>query len=192
MDCSRPGSSVHGILQARRLEWVAMPYSNQLGMRSCKMLGKGNPQRWVSRPLAAQPWLGPLRGPKLLLEGSRADSSPWTLATAHSPPLLLCKPWTRFLKDPAFSNERGTQKSRKQAFKQNLAHEVSQRQRSQSPRGGSGPKVHQWTLRAMGCHSAMKGNEAWKPAPVWANLDNLRLGERGQAQTHRYCKISLM
>ena len=27
MDCSPPGSSVHGILQARLLEWVAMPSS---------------------------------------------------------------------------------------------------------------------------------------------------------------------
>ena len=27
MDCSRPGSSIHGILQARILEWVAMPSS---------------------------------------------------------------------------------------------------------------------------------------------------------------------
>ena len=27
MDCSLPGSSVHGILQARLLEWVAMPAS---------------------------------------------------------------------------------------------------------------------------------------------------------------------
>ena len=26
-DCSPPGSSVHGILQARTLEWVAMPSS---------------------------------------------------------------------------------------------------------------------------------------------------------------------
>jgi len=25
VDCSPPGSSVHGILQARTLEWVAMP-----------------------------------------------------------------------------------------------------------------------------------------------------------------------
>jgi len=25
--CSPPGSSVHGILQARKLEWVAMPFS---------------------------------------------------------------------------------------------------------------------------------------------------------------------
>ena len=27
MDCSRPGSSIHGILQAKILEWVAISYS---------------------------------------------------------------------------------------------------------------------------------------------------------------------
>ena len=27
MDCSLPGSSVHGIFQARILEWVAIPFS---------------------------------------------------------------------------------------------------------------------------------------------------------------------
>ena len=27
MDYSRPGSSVHGILQSRTLEWVAIPFS---------------------------------------------------------------------------------------------------------------------------------------------------------------------
>ena len=27
IDCSLPGSSVHGILQARTLEWVAMTFS---------------------------------------------------------------------------------------------------------------------------------------------------------------------
>ena len=30
MDCSPPGSSVHGTLQARILEWVAMPFSRGL------------------------------------------------------------------------------------------------------------------------------------------------------------------
>ena len=28
MDCSLPGSSVHGILEARVQEWVAMPFSS--------------------------------------------------------------------------------------------------------------------------------------------------------------------
>ena len=31
MDCSPPGSSVHGIVQARMLEWVAMPTSSDEG-----------------------------------------------------------------------------------------------------------------------------------------------------------------
>ena len=30
LDCSLPGSSVHGILQARILEWVAIPFSKHL------------------------------------------------------------------------------------------------------------------------------------------------------------------
>ena len=30
IDCSPPGSSVHGILQARILEWVAIPFSTDL------------------------------------------------------------------------------------------------------------------------------------------------------------------
>ena len=30
MDCSPPGSSIHGILQARILEWVAIPFSSDL------------------------------------------------------------------------------------------------------------------------------------------------------------------
>ena len=29
MDCSPPGSSVHGILQPGKMEWVAMPYSKR-------------------------------------------------------------------------------------------------------------------------------------------------------------------
>ena len=29
MDCSPPGSSVHGSLQTRILEWVAMPFSRE-------------------------------------------------------------------------------------------------------------------------------------------------------------------
>ena len=44
VDCSPPGSSVHGILQARILEWVAMPSSRgssqprdgTLGLLHCK------------------------------------------------------------------------------------------------------------------------------------------------------------
>ena len=40
VDCSLPGSSVHGVLQARLLEWVALSYSR----------GSSQPkdQSWVS------------------------------------------------------------------------------------------------------------------------------------------------
>ena len=41
MDCSPPGSSVHGILQARILEWVAMSSSQRIfqsqGSKLCLM-----------------------------------------------------------------------------------------------------------------------------------------------------------
>ena len=30
MDCSLPGSSIHGIFQARVLEWVSISFSNEL------------------------------------------------------------------------------------------------------------------------------------------------------------------
>ena len=36
-DCNLPGSSIHGILQARILEWVAMPYSR----------GSSRPRDWT-------------------------------------------------------------------------------------------------------------------------------------------------
>ena len=37
MNCSPPGSSVHGILQARILEWIAMPFSR----------GSSQPRDWT-------------------------------------------------------------------------------------------------------------------------------------------------
>ena len=57
MDCSLPGSSVHGILQARILEWVAIPFSrgsfptqgSNPGLLHCRQIlyqlsYKGSPQ----------------------------------------------------------------------------------------------------------------------------------------------------
>ena len=35
MDCSPPGSSVHGIFQARVLEWVAIAFSTMIYIREC-------------------------------------------------------------------------------------------------------------------------------------------------------------
>ena len=39
VDCSLPGSSVHGILQARILEWVVMPFSSVLIYVSIQITG---------------------------------------------------------------------------------------------------------------------------------------------------------
>ena len=38
MDCSLPGSSIHGISQARVLEWVAIAFSKSLGYYSSVLL----------------------------------------------------------------------------------------------------------------------------------------------------------
>ena len=43
MDCSLPGSSVHGILQARILEWVAMPSSKGSSQPSVKPWSLASP-----------------------------------------------------------------------------------------------------------------------------------------------------
>ena len=61
VDYSRPGSSVHGILQARILEWVAMPSSrgssrpkNQSCLSYISYIGRGSCATWESpkRPRA--------------------------------------------------------------------------------------------------------------------------------------------
>ena len=38
VDCSQPGSSVHGILQARTLEWVAISYTPILNIRQTSII----------------------------------------------------------------------------------------------------------------------------------------------------------
>ena len=45
MDCSLPGSSVHGIFQARALEWVAIAFSAEL--TSLNNLNGLSLQKWV-------------------------------------------------------------------------------------------------------------------------------------------------
>ena len=48
MDCSLPGSSVHGIFQARVLEWDAIAFSLGLLYRTAKKNGLGQiPAIWI-------------------------------------------------------------------------------------------------------------------------------------------------
>ena len=43
MDCSPPGSSVHRILQARILEWIAMPSSRESSQLGDQTLSLSSP-----------------------------------------------------------------------------------------------------------------------------------------------------
>ena len=55
MDCSLPGSSAHGIFQARVLEWVAIAFSDPfLEGRKCTHFAKCLIllKQWIERPLA--------------------------------------------------------------------------------------------------------------------------------------------
>ena len=55
MDCSPPGSSVHGILQARILKWVAIPCSRDLSDPGIKSVLPMSPALQVdSFPLSHQ------------------------------------------------------------------------------------------------------------------------------------------
>ena len=47
MDCSLPGSSVRGILQARMLEWVAMPSSRDLPNPGIESLMSPTLNPWI-------------------------------------------------------------------------------------------------------------------------------------------------
>ena len=57
MDCSLPGSSVHGVLQARELEWVAIAFSVSL-LRDLKM--KGSRHAPLPIHVALSPRVSPL------------------------------------------------------------------------------------------------------------------------------------
>ena len=85
MDCNSPDFSVHGILQARILEWVATPYS-----RGCSLRGSNLRLlhcREISLPLSH------LGSPKLMVvvvivaKLCPSLAAPWSVATR-----LLC-PW---------------------------------------------------------------------------------------------------
>ena len=62
MDCSPPGSSVHGILQARILEWVAMPFSRGSswpGDRTCVSRSSCSAGRFFSTEPLGKLWEAP-------------------------------------------------------------------------------------------------------------------------------------
>ena len=68
MDCSPPGSSVHGILQARIVEWVAIPFSRGSSQGSHLGIEPGSPTLQVDSLLSEPP--GKLRAPEVKLARS--------------------------------------------------------------------------------------------------------------------------
>jgi len=71
MDCSPPGSSVHGMLQVRVLEWAAVPYLE--GIFPTQGLNPGRPCcRWILYELSYQ---GSPLGPSLAFVYSSQSTS---------------------------------------------------------------------------------------------------------------------
>ena len=56
MDCSPPGSSVHGILQARILEWVAMPSSGYRPDPGMEPMFFASPRFFATSTTWEAPW----------------------------------------------------------------------------------------------------------------------------------------
>ena len=78
-DCSLSGSSAHGVLQARVLEWVAIAFSDQKATGYTNFLGKVVWDKIVTR-YAKMPW-------KIVfyrkLSCSRGLSTGWNLNAYH-------------------------------------------------------------------------------------------------------------
>ena len=83
-DCSSRGSSVHGILQARILEWVTMPFSLLMLLAS-----KTNPPPNISSSLSSPPSSFHFLSPKSC-QHETVDFWP------------VDRVWKRFLSDPLF------------------------------------------------------------------------------------------
>ena len=73
MDCSPPGSSVHGILQARMLEWVACPPPGDLphsGKEPTSLTSPALPGRFFTTSATGKPLIRPLLGLKQCSDSS--------------------------------------------------------------------------------------------------------------------------
>ena len=88
MDCSSPGSSLPGILQARILEWVAMPCYREFSRPRNRTLISSSLMHWQASSLPLAPtWEAlsylrrtiPLQMPYLSLIATAASPMSWTV-----------------------------------------------------------------------------------------------------------------
>ena len=91
MDCSLPGSSVHGIVQARVLEWVAIafctsaktPYQNQQGLQPRR---RAPPTAQMEGPTGQKSLILQVNAPCVpFLSPQIADSSAWWTGAVPAP-----------------------------------------------------------------------------------------------------------
>ena len=77
MDCSLPGYSIHGILQARTLEWVAISFSNA-------WKGKVKVKSFSRVRLLATPWTAAYQAPPSM---GFSGQQYWSGMPLPSPPM---------------------------------------------------------------------------------------------------------
>ena len=82
MDCSPPGFSIHGILQARTLEWVAISFSNAWKWKVEKV--KSLSRVW----LLATPWTAAYQAPPSM---GFSRQQYWSRVPLPSPIFFSCK-----------------------------------------------------------------------------------------------------
>ena len=76
MDCSLPGFSIHGILQARILWWVAISFSN-LGLKQVRWKFGGRCRKSLSRARAPSQGLRPVK------DSNRKRNPCWMYSWVH-------------------------------------------------------------------------------------------------------------
>ena len=97
MDCSLPGSSVHGIFRAIVLEWIAISFSSHIGY--AKFFGTNCSEAWNQGIISFSRKTGTSILSRLMVLNLFGVRGLYTLTSSFSPPLSLM---TRFLSSFSF------------------------------------------------------------------------------------------
>ena len=166
MDCSLPGSSIHGILQARILDWVAMP--------SSKGSSRHRDQTWVSYV--------PCFGKQILYWQSykRSPNVPVNLQMLFSVLIRKCQVLGTMLYhwSPGQGRRRGSwagQLSCRQWGKAFIQHPVWGLQAVPSPCWGGRSQLAAASEQGPRPHPTFISEGAWRPGPSRASGFSFKL-----------------